>query len=237
MTDLQIHVRRALEAWDCTVLPKSNDGMMQERMEDLRAALAQPEPDPNQAAAIVLMSAAAKSGDPRAIELAAILANAAPCEKCGYVWHKCRCAQPEQQALENCRLYAARYRKEEWATTILRFCAEGGAAGSPLRAQPEQQAVHQQNLGAMARAADMLTAYAELIRRDGASHVEEHHYIPDVEWVANELRSMAEHPPAQPLTPEQIEQHIGPDEGDREAVIEIVRQVEKLHRIVGKEQG
>jgi len=32
---------RALCAWDESVLPKSNDGMMQERMEDLRAALAQ----------------------------------------------------------------------------------------------------------------------------------------------------------------------------------------------------
>ena len=38
------------------------------------------------------------------------------------------------------------------------------------------------------RAADMLTAYAELIRRDGATHIEEHHYLPDVEFVATELR-------------------------------------------------
>lgn len=30
---------RALEAWDGTVLPRSHDGMMQERMEDLRAFL------------------------------------------------------------------------------------------------------------------------------------------------------------------------------------------------------
>ena len=30
---------RALEAWDSTVLPRSHDGMMQERMEELRAAL------------------------------------------------------------------------------------------------------------------------------------------------------------------------------------------------------
>jgi hypothetical protein len=47
-------------------------------------------------------------------------------------------AQPAQgNSLENCRLFAARHRKEEWAKTILRFCAEGGAVGSPLRdAQP-----------------------------------------------------------------------------------------------------
>ena len=38
--------------------------------------------------------------------------------------------------LENCRLFAARHRKEEWAKTILRFCAEGGATGSPLRTAP-----------------------------------------------------------------------------------------------------
>lgn len=42
--------------------------------------------------------------------------------------------------------------------------------------------------GLAERAADMLTAYAELIRRDGASHVEEHHYLPEVEHTARELR-------------------------------------------------
>jgi hypothetical protein len=31
---------RAIEAWDATVLPVSNDGMMQERMETLRSAIA-----------------------------------------------------------------------------------------------------------------------------------------------------------------------------------------------------
>lgn len=34
-----------------------------------------------------------------------------------------------------------------------------------------------------------------------------------------------------PLTLEYIEQHIGPDEGDREAVLEVVRQVERAHKI------
>ena len=38
-------------------------------------------------------------------------------------------------------------------------------------------------------------------------------------------------PVQQPLTDEQIEQDIGPDEGDREAVTKIVRQVERAHRI------
>ena len=32
----------ALEAWDTTVLPKAHDGMMQEKMEDLRAAVSTP---------------------------------------------------------------------------------------------------------------------------------------------------------------------------------------------------
>jgi hypothetical protein len=45
--------------------------------------------------------------------------------------------------------------------------------------------------GTLLRAADMLTAYAELIRRDGATHVEEHHYLPDVEFIAAELRARA----------------------------------------------
>jgi len=33
------HILRALEAWDTTPLPASGDGMLQERMEDLRAHL------------------------------------------------------------------------------------------------------------------------------------------------------------------------------------------------------
>lgn len=41
------------------------------------------------------------------------------------------------------------------------------------------------------RAADMLTAYAELIRRDGATNVEQHHYLPEVEFQASELRKAA----------------------------------------------
>jgi hypothetical protein len=48
-------------------------------------------------------------------------------------------AAPAQQ-LEECRLYAARHRKEEWAQTILRFCGEAGVTGSPLRAAPAQPA-------------------------------------------------------------------------------------------------
>ena len=57
---------------------------------------------PDKTSAQILMSAAAKSGDPGAIALAAQLAGAAPCEACGFVnWH-CRCeqaaAQPDERA-------------------------------------------------------------------------------------------------------------------------------------------
>lgn len=35
--------------------------------------------------------------------------------------------------LENCRLFAARHRKEDWALLILGFCAEAGVVGSITR--------------------------------------------------------------------------------------------------------
>lgn len=38
-----------------------------------------------------------------------------------------------QQALENCRLLAAKHRKEEWAQHILRFCEEAGVRPTALR--------------------------------------------------------------------------------------------------------
>ena len=38
-----------------------------------------------------------------------------------------------KNALENCRLYAAKRPKEEWARQILRFCSEAGLTASPLR--------------------------------------------------------------------------------------------------------
>lgn len=48
----------------------------------------------NKATALVLLSAAAKSGNPDAILLAAQLAEAAPCKTCGYVHFHCRCGIP-----------------------------------------------------------------------------------------------------------------------------------------------
>ena len=36
-------------------------------------------------------------------------------------------------ALENCRLLAARHHKEEWAGHIMRFCKDAGLSGSPIR--------------------------------------------------------------------------------------------------------
>lgn len=41
--------------------------------------------------------------------------------------------EKQQMALENCRLLAARHRKEDWALLILGFCAEGGVVGRLLK--------------------------------------------------------------------------------------------------------
>lgn len=45
------------------------------------------------------------------------------------------------------------------------------------------------------RAADMLTAYAELVRRQGASELDSHYYIPEVESVCERLRELATETP------------------------------------------
>lgn len=42
-------------------------------------------------------------------------------------------------ALENCRLLAARHRKEDWAIHILRFCSDAGVTSSTMRAQPTKR--------------------------------------------------------------------------------------------------
>lgn len=47
---------------------------------------------PNKLWAVMLMGAAAKSGHAGTIRLAAQLAGAEPCDKCGYVWNHCKCA-------------------------------------------------------------------------------------------------------------------------------------------------
>jgi hypothetical protein len=41
--------------------------------------------------------------------------------------------QELRAALENCRMLAARHRHEEWAQHVLRYCAEIGFVGNPLR--------------------------------------------------------------------------------------------------------
>lgn len=41
-----------------------------------------------------------------------------------------------RHGLENCRLFAARNRKESWALLILGFCAEAGIVGSIARDYP-----------------------------------------------------------------------------------------------------
>lgn len=58
----------------------------------------------------------------------------------------------------------------------------------------------------------------------GATHWDDDGWVP--------LYAAHPAPARQPLTLEQIDKHIGADEGDREAVIEIVREVEAMHGIV-----
>jgi hypothetical protein len=48
-------------------------------------------PEPDFVYALILLSAASKSRDEGALRLAAQLANAEPCGKCGYIWNHCRC--------------------------------------------------------------------------------------------------------------------------------------------------
>ena len=65
-------------------------------------------------------------------------------------------AEPIRHALENCRLFAARHRKEEWAGHILRFCADSGAIGSTMResvVQPDMVMVPREPTEAMLDAA------------------------------------------------------------------------------------
>ena len=77
-------------------------------------ALAAPQGEaPNMAVAHCLLSAAAKSGDKGAIELAAQLAGVPPCKDCGYVIQHCRCdkaaplGEPVLQDIEQYRLQMA----------------------------------------------------------------------------------------------------------------------------------
>lgn len=44
-----------------------------------------------------------------------------------------RGAERYRFGLENCRLLAARHRKEDWALLVLGFCAEAGVVGSVTR--------------------------------------------------------------------------------------------------------
>ena len=41
--------------------------------------------------------------------------------------------EQQRMGLDNCRLLAARHRKEDWALLILGFCAEAGIVGSVMR--------------------------------------------------------------------------------------------------------
>ena len=67
-----------------------------------------------------------------------------------------------REALENCRLLAARHRKEEWATHILRFCESGGSVANPLR--QDDSALHERLKAERERCAKVIE---RLISGDG----------------------------------------------------------------------
>ena len=69
--------------------------------------------------------------------------NMSACEACAtipsvmeYVQQleqECGTLEKLRNGLENCRLFAARNRKEDWALLILGFCADAGVVGSVTR--------------------------------------------------------------------------------------------------------
>ena len=73
---------------------QSTTGKVEKAITALRRALEQ---QPNRALVTCLFDAAAKSGNPKSIELAAQLSGVPPCEKCGYVIQHCRCPQPAEE--------------------------------------------------------------------------------------------------------------------------------------------
>ena len=73
---------------------QSTTGKVEKAVTALRRALEQ---QPNRALVTCLFDAAAKSGNPKSIELAAQLSGVPPCEKCGYVIQHCRCPQPAEE--------------------------------------------------------------------------------------------------------------------------------------------
>ena len=101
MTELEKAARQALEALEhlmggTTSMQDALDANQKakESITALRQALEQ---QPNRALVTCLFDAAAKSGNPKSIELAAQLSGVPPCEKCGYVIQHCRCPQPAAQ--------------------------------------------------------------------------------------------------------------------------------------------
>ena len=62
-----------------------------------------------------------------------------------------------RDALENCRLFAARRRAEEWATHILRFCESGGSVANPLR--QDDSALHERLKAERERCSEIVWRY------------------------------------------------------------------------------
>jgi hypothetical protein len=84
-----------------------NDALRKYGWRDSAPSVEQDERGGTKTFATLLMSAAAKSGDPKAIELAAHLAGVPPCAACGFVNYHCRCAAHldtgESKPADNCK--------------------------------------------------------------------------------------------------------------------------------------
>ena len=68
-----------------------------------------------------------------------------------------------------------------------------------LRSSPSSDQLYR-NLEKLERAADMLTAYAELIRRGSLNQIEQYQYLPEVEDLAKTLRMLASEPDSSAAT-------------------------------------
>lgn len=117
MTDVTISretLELAIGALENALPTYWTEGARIEASTALRTALTAQPAEPvgfDRTTALVLLSAAAKSGDPGAISLAAQLAGAAPCKDCGFVNFKCRCAAQPAEPVAIAEGDAFRYHK------------------------------------------------------------------------------------------------------------------------------
>lgn len=108
-----------------------------------------------------------------------------------------------------------------WRVIAVLFHDVPVAAPGPKVREPLTEPLTVAELPTLEHWASLREELATRLIRDGA-------WSPCVNDVLNKIKRWIFRAP---LSAELIENHIGPDEGDREAVTEIVRQVERLHGI------